>query len=204
MSDPERASLSVHEMRRRAPLHYWAKAANAWFTAYVLDHSAERAKKAKEETAHGGNPGIAMGEAYWREAALALELITKALIARRIELGKAPAALLSVPMTHDLPKLRMKAALPRLTLKDQERLLFAKKLLFWASRYAAPRTDEAAAREREEETALRNRQTKGPLPILMRIRPIEDRLSWDDFDRLYRIAITEFDMLETEGRRRCT
>jgi hypothetical protein len=73
---------SIFEERRRAPAHHWARAENARYCAFVLwsfpkRHAAKA--KAKAKIAYGGTPAVALDEAYKRKAALALELIIKAL-----------------------------------------------------------------------------------------------------------------------------
>jgi hypothetical protein len=97
--------FSIHELRRRAPLHFMAKADNARFVAYVLNQglSAECTSRIKAAANYGGTPQVAMFEAFRREAAIALELIVKAVIAQNIESGVAPAHIVSVRPTHDVP-----------------------------------------------------------------------------------------------------
>lgn len=79
------SQLSIHEIRRRAPLHYLAKANNARFAAYILSRDLPGVSLAKEATEAGyhGTPNIALHEAFRREAAIALELIVKAVIAEK-------------------------------------------------------------------------------------------------------------------------
>jgi hypothetical protein len=91
------AALSVHEKRRRAPLHFWAKAENARLVAYVLwlkDDPSERLSEAASNCGYRGTPSIAAHEGFLRESALALELIVKAVIAQKIEFGCAPPGVL--------------------------------------------------------------------------------------------------------------
>ena len=75
------------DLRRRAPLHFEAKADNARFIAYLLGAAltGEIFDKAKTTLPYGGTPRIAAQEAFAREAAIALELIVKAVIAQQIE-----------------------------------------------------------------------------------------------------------------------
>jgi hypothetical protein len=117
--------LSTHEVRRRAPLHYEAKADNARFVAYLLDQalSADCISQVKVGANYGGTPQVALYEAFRREAALALELIVKAVIAQRIEAENASRYVVSVRPVHDLPKLWQEASLPTLSNEDQRRLV---------------------------------------------------------------------------------
>jgi hypothetical protein len=72
--------LSIHEMRRRAPLHFSAKADNARFAAYVLwTMGPEARRRCAEQIGYDG----LLSEAFFREASLALELMIKAVIAQR-------------------------------------------------------------------------------------------------------------------------
>jgi hypothetical protein len=80
---------SIHELRRRSPLHFLARADNARFTAYVLWNLDQAAgTRCAGQIGYHGTPEIAAREAFSREAALSLELIIKAVIAQRIETGR--------------------------------------------------------------------------------------------------------------------
>jgi hypothetical protein len=189
--------LSIHEIRRRAPLHYWAKADNARFIAFILSHglTTEHWANSAKAAEYHGSTAIAAGEAFRREAALALELIVKAVIARKIECGLAPAHVTKVPMTHDVPKLWQAAGLPTLPTPDRLRLHHAKRILMWAGRYAAPKTDEQFHKELDEEEAL-----KPPLPPGgLRIEKDPPLLEWPSFNRLYLIALHALNSLDDTG-----
>lgn len=176
--------VSIHEMRRRAPLHYWAKAQNARFAAYAINTMDQEAqKRCAEQLGYLG----ALHEAFFREAALALELIIKAVIAQRIEVRLAQRHVVKVRPTHDLVSLWSDAELPRLPPDDLHRLMIAKRILHWAGRYAAPRTDEQADREQEEMAPLEER----PISSRLKARRLRS-FGWDDFDRIYQVALTSF------------
>ena len=118
---------SIHEMRRRAPLHYVAKTENARFAAYAiatLDQEAQ--KRCSDQIRYGGDPCLPMSEAFFREAALALELVIKAVIAQRIEVGLAMRHVVRVRPTHDLVVLWAEAELPSLPPADQHHLMIAR------------------------------------------------------------------------------
>lgn len=178
--------VSIHEMRRKAPLHFLAKADNARFAVYVM-HSlgGEAAIRFAGDIEYGGTPSVALHEAFSREAALALELITKAVIAQRIESGTSEVT--KVRATHDLLSLWADAGLPKLQEDDLRVLLDAKRVLYWAGRYAAPKTDEDLKKEEEAEDIVVNRRTGGSLADMANIK-----LNWDAFSRVYLIAATEF------------
>lgn len=95
--------ISIYERRRRAPLHFLAKADNARFSAFLLwrlkddDH-----RDHLVEAQYSGTSFIALNEAFRREAALALELIIKSLIAQQIECCVAKPGVIKVRPTHDL------------------------------------------------------------------------------------------------------
>ena len=68
---------STFEWRRIAPLHFWAKADNARLSAATLWHLCEddvAVRAVIGEVGYRGTPAIAYEEAFWREAAVALEL----------------------------------------------------------------------------------------------------------------------------------
>jgi len=181
--------LSIHEMRRRAPLHYLAKAENARYVAFVLDQrlSEDALSRAAEALPYGGTPGIAVGEGFYREAALALELIVKAVIAQKLELGVAPKYVEKVRPSHDVPRLWADAGLPKIQNKDRRILHLVKRILYWSGRYAAPKDDDQYEKEREEERALKPAAAPG---VLAFERPLV--LDWETFDRIYGIAAEEF------------
>jgi hypothetical protein len=173
-------------MRRRAPLHYWAKAQNARFAAYVIWTVQEQKGVPNQYAEQLGHDGDLL-EAFYREASLALELIIKTVIAQRIEMGRAMDHVVKVRPIHDLDKLWLDAQLPPLPRADQHRLLIAKRTLHWSGRYAAPRRDEQADMEREEMEPLEEKQPFGKL-FLTRGRSF----NWDDFDRIYQVAAMSF------------
>ena len=179
------SSISVHERRRRAPLHYYVKAENAQFSAYVLwSASSEVQPKAREVTGYGGSSEIALLEAFWREAAIAVELIVKAVIAQRIELGCAKAHVTRVRPTHDLPSLWADAELPILPAADLHRLLIARSILTWSGRYAAPKNDLQYERELKDQKDLEDVVSYIGSLKLTRPRPFR----WQDVDRIFGIA----------------
>ncbi len=180
---------SIHEIRRRAPLHYWAKAVNAHYTSYVLSHSIsnDALEKAAEAMHYGGTPWVAVDESSRREAAIAIELIIKAVIARKVASGVAPKNVTHVRPSHDVVALWGEAGLPKLPVDDRRRLLRIKSLLYWSSRYAAPKSDKDADKEIDaDETLKGSKENSGVL-----IEPMLS-LGWDDFDRIYQVALSEW------------
>ena len=133
-----------------------------------------------------------MYEGFVREAALALELIVKAVIAQKLELQVAPEGVNAIRTTHDLPWLWKDAGLRTLSRKDQALLLAGKRILIWSGRYAAPKSDADLVREEEAYDALFPR-TKGSI-----FSKPEDYIDWDGFDRIYQIAAGEFWNLRRE------
>jgi len=187
--------LSSHEMRRRAPGHYAAKGYNAWFGAYVLWHLSDDTLEKAAEDRYGGNPRIAIGEAYRREASLALELILKAVIACKIQRRTAPAHVKRVPQTHEVLRLWRDAALPTPSPDDATRLFDAGRTLIWTGKYGAPRTDEAGMKEHEEAERLRRVQQKSQKMAGSR-GWWHTPLDWDSFDRLFHVASAELERLD--------
>ena len=141
---------------------------------------------------YDGTPSIATGEAFDRESALALELIVKAVIAQKVEIGGGPK---SVPAVHDVPDLWVRAGLPALANDDRRRLLMVKSLLIWSGRYAAPKTDLWYYKEEAEFEALhpapRSRSDNGKLLFHSLSEMSFPLLDWENFDRLYQIANRE-------------
>jgi len=184
-------ATSIHEMRRRAPLHYEARADNARFAAYAIITLHQKAwQRCAEQIGYGGDPWTSIWQAFFREAALALELIIKAVIAQRIENGLAMRHVVRVRPTHDLVTLWADAELPPLSLADQHRLMIARQGLVWSGRYAAPKTDDAFEKEQREMAAFREERAFPPPSKLKAVRPRS--FDWDDFDRIYQIALQSF------------
>lgn len=187
--------FSMFEIRCRAPLHYEARAKNARYVAYCLNQSCDDGwnEKAAEAIGYTGTPDIAKGESFLREASLSIELILKAVVARKIQLGKAPAHLKSVPMTHDVIRLWQAAGLPKVSDEDWHRLVRIKQILFWAGRYAAPVKDEHFKKE-VAEFDMR------PLPSVSKSKRIRiyrpPALDWENFDRLFQIASKELSSMD--------
>lgn len=135
------------------------------------------------EIDYGGDPNIALNEGFLREASIALELIIKAVIAARIERGTAKPGVVKVRLNHDLVSLWEDAELPVLQRGDLHRLMIAKRILYWAGRYAAPKKDADYAREEADMQPLLDTKQLGAL-LLYQPRS----LSWDDFNRIYEVA----------------
>jgi hypothetical protein len=177
--DEEDMPISIHEIGRRAPLGFWAKADNARFVAYLLWQAVppESLSEAISRSNYHGTPSIALHEGFRRESALAFELIVKAVIAQKIELRIAPSNVRRVSAVHNLPRLWAEAGLPTLSNEDLRRLLIVKSLLSWSGRYAAPKTDDQFYQEKTDYEAL------GPP------EPLYSKMwDWENFDRLYQIA----------------
>ena len=181
-------AISIHEMRRKAPLHFLAKADNARFAAYVV-HSLgnDAAIRFASDIDYGGTPSVGLYVSFLREAAIALELIVKAVIAQRIESGVSKATVTKVRATHDLLALWEDAGLQTLQKNDLSVLLDAKRVLYWSGRYAAPKSDKDSIKEEETEDSVVGRRTGGTLADLA-----SATLHWDAFSRIYLMAATEF------------
>jgi hypothetical protein len=162
--------VSIGERRRRAPAHHLSRASATHAAAKYLAE------------------GRFYNDSFRREAALALELVTKAVIAQRMELGLSPSHIVRVRPTHDLPELWKDAGLPELSREDQHRLMIATSILYWSGRYAAPKTDDVYDKEREREKGFENVVGKlGDLQIYQ-----ARSFNWEDFDRIYTIAWNEY------------
>jgi hypothetical protein len=122
--------ISFYECRRREPLRFEISARNALRAARLLEGS--------------------VLDAFWREASLSLELITKAVIAQRLQVGEDLGIITRVPVSHNVPKLWECAKLPQLPPDDSGRLVRARVYLMWAGRYPAPNRDEDGERDEAE------------------------------------------------------
>jgi len=144
----------------------------------------DRMKQLEQDAGYpGGDTGLAISEGFARESAVALELIIKAVIAKRLELRRASPTE-RVPATHDIPNLWKEAKLPDLGPADRYRLLLVKSTLLWSGRYATPRTVKAWA----EENAKFQTFVPPPLPGKTVNFWQPPNFGWSDFDRLYQIA----------------
>lgn len=179
---------NVFEWRRFG--HWDSSAAKARLSAFVLWKMAGAAAHAEfaAECGHdGGDSQLALGEGFRRESAIALELIVKAVIAKKMQRRGADPAKEGVPATHDLPQLWRMAGLPELGPEDKYRLHRVKQTLMWSGRYATPRTVKAWEGENREFEAL---EPVGEAIGRFRARtPV--LFDWSDFERLYQLGYAE-------------
>ena len=174
----------------KAPLHYHARGENARFTAYLIGCHlySDILLKAKKELPYSGTPEVAVCEAFCRESSTALELVTKAVIAQKIESGTAQKHVTRVRLIHDLVGLWQDAELPRLKNDDQRALLFAREVLMWAGRYGAPiKLDKLIEYLDEDERLEFSNKPSGKI----RIRK-GGFYRWERVNRIYKIANDEF------------
>jgi hypothetical protein len=157
-------SFSAFEGRRRAPLHFEGRAAGALRAALVLSNAR-------------------LFDAFAREGSLALELIIKAVIAQRLEVGEVLTGITMVPASHNVPKLWADAKLPELPRDDKGRLIKARINLMWAARYPAPLKD--ADGERDHAELWEHTYDQDPTSPLFRT---PHTFVWDDVDRIYSVA----------------
>jgi hypothetical protein len=173
--------ISVHEMRRRAWNHFHAKADNARLTAFILwSTNAENADNFASTVNYGGTVSVALGEAFRREASIALELGIKAVIAAQIEYKLAGPALIRVRATHDLVTLWEDANLPQLKSEEASILYHATQILYWSGRYAAPIRDSDFSKQKPT-----NAET---YPLSKPQEKIRGLLDWVSFDKIYNLT----------------
>ena len=185
----------VIEWRRYG--HWSTSAKKAHFAAFVLWHGMEESRLSemvRESAYTGGDAGLALHQAFQRESAIALELVVKAVIARKLEARGADPATECVPATHDLPKLWTDAGLPELPREDKYRLLRVKQVLLWSGRYGTPLTAEAWKNENKAFDALEDPppepvNSNQPREFIFR-KPIT--IGWSDFDRLFKSPFRSF------------
>ena len=172
--------MDIDDIRRRAPLHFLAKADNARYCAWTLwSLSKDGIALNKAAIGYHGTPEVALGEGWRRERSLALECVVKAVFAQREE-GKAEPRV--VRATHNVSQLWDEARLPKVNRDDRIRLLTTWEILQWAERYAAPR--EGARSDNPELSRL----TKQSGSLLSR----SPAFGWAEFDSLYQRAMQGF------------
>jgi|SRR5689334_850364 hypothetical protein len=154
--------ISFYESRRREPLRFEISARNALRAARLLF---ERQ----------------LFDAFWREGSLSLELIAKAVVAQRLQVGEDLGVITRVPASHNVPKLWECAKLPQLTSDDYGRLVQARVYLMWAGRYPAPNRDEDGERDEAE---LREHMNEPGASLFRTPRTF----NYDDVQRIYWIA----------------
>lgn len=172
--------MDIDDMRRRAPLHFWAKADNARYCAWTL-WSLEQSGPTSDPSAIGyrGTPEAALHEGWRRERSLALECIIKAVFAQREEGKPEPRV---VRPTHNVSQLWGEAGLPKVNREDRIRLLMTWEILQWAGRYAAPRDGGSS------HTSELSRLTRQSGSLASRL----PAFGWSEFDALYQRAVTGF------------
>lgn len=163
---------SVWEPKRRAPLHFVALAENAKYCARLLWQAPF---------------STATYQGFAREGSLTLELISKAVIAQRLEVGEDLGAVTRVPASHNVPQLWSTAQLPRVSAEDYGRLVQARVYLMWAGRYPAPNRD--ADGERDNEDLWEHAYERIPNSSLFRKPTAFD---WEGLDRIHSVAHDSF------------
>lgn len=175
------ALQDIDDIRRLAPLHFEARAANARFAAWKLWKLSDGkdTDEGKQTIGYTGSGSVALAEAWRRERSLALELIVKAVYAQRQEFEAQPKV---VRATHDVLALWGEAGLPKLSQDDKLRLAVTYQLLQWAGRYAAPRAG-SDGQNALIDRYLTKHHISGTL-YFTRMPPFD----WDEFDSLYQRA----------------
>jgi hypothetical protein len=171
---------SIWEIRKRAPFHFLAKADNARFSAYCLAQlTDERGKELAGHSGYGGTPGLAIYEAFLREASISIELILKAIICEVTKTAPTP--------THDVYDLWSKAGLPEMSDDDMYRLAHMSEILYWSGRYGAPKSEKSL--QNWDVRSQKHQRTKllGSLKVTTGT-PLE----WEEFNHLYSIACRRF------------
>lgn len=187
-------SISIHEIRRRAPLHFEVRADNARLAAKILsDAAAADPPSVVDEISYGGSHYVALHEAFRREASLALELILKAVTAQRLEVGISKLQNARPSVTHDLLRLWDEAEIGPLSREEHQTLFYGRQILEWAGRYPAPKRDDYFDKQADEEESLRDYVPGLSIKIFTPFG-----ISWENFDALYLRARSAFWMLREE------
>lgn len=175
----------VFEWRRFG--HWPTSAQKARFAAFALWRLRDKSLVAdvvRECGYAGGDADLAVTEAFFRESAVAIELIIKAVIAKKLILANADPAAVGIPATHDILALWSEAGLPKLSHEDNYRLLLFKSILTWSGRYPTPKSVKAWEEENKAFAKLDDPPAE-PGRMLFR-KPIAT--GWPEFDRLYQMA----------------
>ena len=178
---------NVLEWRRFG--HWKASAEKAHLSAFLLWRmlDSRRLAEAVAECAYNhGDAELAALEGFRRESAAALELIVKAVIARKLQWEGADPKNEGVPATHNIPKLWLDAGLPKLAREDRYRLLIFKSLLIWSGKYPTPKSSKEWVAENTAFDALED-PLLVPGKFIFR-KPIT--IGWPEFDRIFQIART--------------
>lgn len=189
--------ITLHELRRRAPHSFLRMAVDAHFSAFFLYNTLP--SQASEHAQHlGRNEGgmKALRDAFRREATLSLELILKAVIAKRYEiLFLKQEKWNQVPAHHDIVKLWSEAKLPKLSDRYMYLLIFMKQIMSWSGRYPAPKTEREYDEHAEEISQYEDIVgCVGGIPI---VRPSKS-FTFQEFDYLYNIAFNAYETLSAE------
>lgn len=131
-----------------------------------------------------------------REAALAIELILKAAVARRLETDRTGAAGQEVPSTHNLVTLWGRTGLPpfsRLPDRIKKTLLEAQFILIGAGRYAAPNKGKE-----DYDNEILDR-IKAVTPVVRKLGDFEIRqaswFGWNEIDEVYQMVAKEIESM---------
>ena len=175
---------TIHDLRRRAPLHFFNRAADARACAWALWRMIDDPPDASSIHYPSSTSG-AMHAGWERESSFAMESILKAAIAAQRQVAgdtKPP------PASHDVGELWSLAGLPKPDKDDRTRLMLLAEMLYWSARYAAP-LEGRKAEERMNAVARRaQRRTRSDGKTFIAL----SAWSWEHFDRMYWMANESF------------
>ncbi|QWC57996.1 hypothetical protein F7D01_13800 [Erythrobacter sp. 3-20A1M] len=171
---------TIHDLRRRAPLHFWNRAENARACAYVLWQLIDDPPDVSTLN-YDGSASYAMSEAFDRESSFAIESILKAAVAaqREADGNKEPP-----PSRHDVGELWSLAQLPRPDEDDRTRLMLLTEMLYWSARYAAPLPGKKAEDRMDAIAERAKRRKRKDGGMFVALAP----WTWDHFERMYQVA----------------
>ncbi len=186
----DKSSADAHYanlIKRKQYGHWKSSAEKTRFSAFALwDLSSKSSLIAelKAKCPNGtGDSCLTLSEAFRRESALALELVVKAVIARKIIDGVLTEDKLS--LSHDIPILWKNADIGDLSKDDSLVLWRAKQILTWSGRYATPKRAASWKEEDQEFEKIQGRNLNSKDEFTFQLG---DNLNWSDFDRLYQKA----------------
>ena len=154
-------------------------------------YSAEKVYQLYSESS--GSARFALYEAFLREAALSIELISKAALSQHIRQGTTKSGLKKMPRTHNLFKIFHDLDVVLTTNRQAYFLDFLTETLIWSGRYGAPNEGKTTPISRGKRydsmisEATKTGQKIGSLEVLR--HPF---LEWSDFEELYQLAFEKF------------
>lgn len=170
---------------------YFSKALHTYYSAFVLSQLPnELLQKFAAEAPYGGSGyRTAISEAFRREAAISLELISKASLATHIREKSTQSGRTTMPNTHNLFELFADIGIELTTNRQVYFLDELTETLIWSGRYGAPAKGKPDHSRGKKYDAMIDKATWTDQKLGALVIHQYPSLSWADFEDLFQLVL---------------